>query len=69
MALIDHTGERCVTLSFVRSSDSRKEPTVRLTIQDEDTSMTELIDMTPKQFADLMSGMATWAPDGFAGHR
>lgn len=64
-----HTGKRCVSLGFMRSGDSRKPPVIRLQIQDEDMVLTELLDLDPKQFADVMSGMATWVDDGFAGHR
>lgn len=64
-----HEGQRCVSLGFMRPGDSRKDPVIRLQIQDDTMGLTEMIDMTPKQFADVMSGMATWVDDGFAGHR
>lgn len=67
--MADRTGQRCISLGFMRPGDSREDPVMRLQIQDSTMRLTELIDLTPKQFADLMSGLATWVPDGFAGHR
>lgn len=62
-----HAGKQCVSIGFMRQGDSRVPPVIRLQVQDDDMGLVVLLDMDPKQFADVMSGMATWVDDGLLG--
>ena len=61
-----HEGQQCVSLGYMRQSDSRVAPTMRLIVQDSEMKIISLLDLDAKQFADLLSGLATWVDDGLA---
>lgn len=55
-----HAGHQCVSIGYMRPGDSRKPPTVRLQVLDSEMNLIILLDMDPKQFTDVLSGMNTW---------
>lgn len=59
-------GKKLVQLSFMRATDSRVPPTVRLLIQDEDMKIETLLDMSPNDWVNIESGLSTWVADGLA---